>query len=301
MRFSPCLVALICVVAVLALSTASLFVRIAQVHAPSMVIAAYRLGLCTVVLTPFALTFKREELRSLSTRDLGLAGLAGVFLAFHFATWIASLEYTPVASSVVLVCTSPLFVALLAPITLKEPLSLRIFTGVGIAVAGGIIISLADAGAPSCKDARFSETAILGNCLALAGAVMVAGYFLVGRSLRSRVSLLTYVFLTYGSATLVLTALVPAAGQSFFGYSPTAYFWFLLLALIPQLIGHSTFNWVLRYVAAAKVSILVVAEPVGAIILAGIVLAEVPGPVQIAGAALVLGGIYLVSVERKPP
>ena len=121
--------------AILAVSTASIFIRLAQEHAPSLVIAAGRLTLATLILAPIAWTQKRAELRSLSRSELGLALLSGFFLALHFATWISSLEYTTVASSVVLVSTVPLWVALLSPVLLKEPVTRLVLAGMALAAA----------------------------------------------------------------------------------------------------------------------------------------------------------------------
>ena len=134
--------------------------------------------------------------------------------------------------------------------------------------------------------------------MALLGAMMVAGYFLIGRRLREKLSLLNYVFLTYGTAAVIAVAVVPLAGQSFTGYPPKAYLWFILLALVPQLMGHSTFNWALRYLPAANVSLIILGEPVGTILLAYIFLHEAPGPVKLGGAALILAGLIAKGTTR---
>jgi drug/metabolite transporter (DMT)-like permease len=286
---------LACAVAILAISTASIFIRFAQEYAPSLVITAWRLTLAAAVLFPIAWLRHRAEWRGLTRRDLGSAFLSGVFLAFHFATWITSLEYTSVASSVILVCTSPLIVALAAPFVLREPLTRNLLAGVLLAVAGGAVVALADAGS---APAAHAPRPLLGNALALLGAFLVAGYFMIGRRLRAHWSLLTYVTLTYGSAALVALALLAATGSRPVGYPPAAYLWFALLAFVPQLAGHSTFNWALRYLPAANVSLLVLGEPVGTILLACLILHEAPGPMKILGGTLVLGGIYLGSRPR---
>lgn len=289
----------VCVLAVLALSTASVFVRKAQATTPSLVVAAYRLALAALILAPFALTRGRAELRRLTRRDVLLALASGAFLALHFATWITSLELTSVASSVVLVCTSPLFVALLAPIFLKESLTWSVLGGALLAVAGGAVVSISDAGGAAAADSA-ARSALAGNLLALAGAVTVAGYFMLGRRLRAKLSLLVYVFLTYGTAGVILLAVVPIAGHAYTGYPAETWLWCALLALVPQLIGHTTFNWVLRYVPAANVAVLVLGEPVGTIFLAWLLLAgEAPAALQLTGAALVLAGIYLVARGKR--
>jgi drug/metabolite transporter (DMT)-like permease len=289
-------------VGILAVSTGSIFVRNAQEYAPSIVIAAYRLVLATLFLAPVALLRSNEELRSLRRPDLILAALSGFFLSLHFATWITSLQYTTVASSVVLVSTSPLWVALLSPLVLKEPLTRPIQIGMGLALAGTVIVGLSDTCAwtesglacPSVSEVLRGE-AFLGDLLALIGAWMAAGYLLIGRRLRVGITLLPYVFVVYGVAGGFLVAFMLAAGQSPFGYPPQAYLWFLLLALVPQLVGHSTFNWALGYLSAAYVSITLLGEPIGSAVLAYFLLQETPTGLKIIGAILILAGIYVAS------
>lgn len=297
--------------AILAVSTASIFIRFAQREAPSLVIAALRLTFASLILAPIALTRYRDELRKLTRGDLLLGLLSGVFLAVHFATWISSLEYTSIASSVVLVSTGPLWVALLSPIVLKEPLTKPVLMGMLLALIGGTIIGLSDScsvgwssspqdiSRPSIVCPPFSEflqaKAFLGNFLALTGAWTVAGYLMIGRKLRSGMSLIPYIFVVYGIAAIVLLGIMFAAGQSPIGFSPIIYIWLLLLALVPQLIGHSTYNWALRYLPAALVSITTLGEPIGSAVLAYFILSEAPTLLTILGGILILAGIYISS------
>jgi drug/metabolite transporter (DMT)-like permease len=292
--------------AILAVSTAAIFIKFAQQDAPSLVIAAFRLTLASLVLAPIALTRHSTELGRLDRKALGLGLLAGVFLALHFALWISSLEYTSVASSVVLVTTTPLWVALAAPFILKETLKRSAALGMGLALTGGVIVGLSDAchwydSGPACPPFRefIQGQALQGNLLALGGAWMAAGYLLIGRHLREKLSLLPYIFVVYGMAALVLACLMLVSGASPFGYQPATYLWLLALALIPQLIGHSTFNWALRYVPASFVSIALLGEPIGSTILAYFLLHEVPGPLKVAGALLILAGIYAASLGQN--
>jgi len=292
-------------IAILAVSTASIFIRFAQREAPSLVIAALRLTVASLILAPLALTRHRDELRKLTRVDWLLGLLSGLFLAVHFATWISSLEYTSVASSVVLVSTGPLWVALLSPIFLKEPLTRSVLGGMLLALLGGAIIGLSDScqlenGLVCPPLSQFVQgTAFLGNFLALAGAWTVAGYLVIGRRLRARMSLIPYIFVVYGIAAIVLLMIMVAAGQSPIGYSPTFYLWIILLALVPQLIGHSTYNWALRYMPAALVSITTLGEPIGSAVLAYFILRETPTLLTILGGVLILLGIYLASRRRS--
>ena len=296
-------------IAILAVSTASIFIRFAQREAPSLVIAALRLTFASLILAPVAIGRYRDELSKLTQGDLLLGLLSGIFLAIHFATWITSLEYTSVASSVVLVSTGPLWVALLSPIFLKEPLTRPVVLGMLLALLGGTIIGLSD----SCQMNLSGTTRLtcpplsqfvqgktfLGNFLALAGAWTVAGYLMIGRKLRVGMSLIPYIFVVYGIASVILLAIMFVAGQHPTGHSPIFYLWILLLALVPQLIGHSTYNWALRYLPAALVSVTTLGEPIGSAILAYFILLETPTPLTILGGVLILAGIYLASRTKK--
>lgn len=298
---------LVLVLGVLAVSTSSILVRLAQNHAPSLVIAAYRLTLSSLVLAPIALTSHRRELSNLRPVEIILALISGIFLAIHFAAFISSLEYTSVASSVVLATSTPLWVALLAPIILKEPLTRPLFTGMVLALLGSAVVGLSDA----CSridyrlvcppiSAFLGNQSILGNLLALGAAWMAVGYLLIGRRLRAKVSLVAYIFLVYGMAALVLNLIMVLASQSPLGYPLQAYLWFVMLALVPQLLGHSTYNWALGHLSATYVSIAVIGEPIGSTILAYLILKETPSALELFGAILILAGIYLAShYERK--
>lgn len=287
---------------ILAASTASLFIRFAQTQAPSLAIAALRLSLAALILTPLALTQRLAELKGLSRSQVSLLIASGLLLSLHFATWISSLEYTSVASSVVLVTTSPLWVALISPILLKESLSRKAAIGLAVALAGSAMVGMAQAcviekGVFICEDfsSVFSGRAMWGNFLALAGAWCAAGYLIIGRRVRSSISLLSYTFFVYGIAALGLVGLASLFGQTLAGYSPEVYGWCFLLALFPQLLGHSSFNWALKHISVNFVSLALLGEPVASVILAMIFLKETPTILEIVGGITILGGIYLSS------
>ncbi len=293
------------VIAILAVSTASIFVRFAQREAPSIVIAALRLGFAVVAIAPFAIIRYRSELRKLNRHQLLLAALSGGFLAVHFAAWITSLEYTSIVSSVVLVSTGPLWVALFSPLFLKEPLIRPVLIGMLLALLGGTVIALGDSCqidhglvCPSFSGFLRGE-ALLGNFLALVGAWALAGYLMIGRSLRSGMSLVPYIFVVYGVAAVALFAAMFASGQRPTGLSGMTYAWILLLALIPQLIGHSTFNWILRFLPVTLVAITTLGEPVGSAVLAYFILKELPASLTIFGGLLILAGIYISSRKHR--
>lgn len=293
---------LVLFVGILAVSTASIFIRVAQLEASSLVIAAYRMTLAGLILMPFALPEAVHAVRALSARQKGLVVLSGLFLAVHFASWITSLEYTTVASSVVLVTTTPLWVAILSPIVLKEKIQRETWFGLILAMAGGVLVGVQQAcslqaGQIQCLPLSdfFGGKAWLGNLMALFGAFMAAGYMLVGRQVRPVLSLFSYTFWVYSIAAVVLLGFVAAAGQPMTGYSTLTYLLFGLLALIPQVIGHSSFNWALKYLPAAFVSLALLGEPVGTTILAVIFLQEVPGIIELSGGIMILAGIFLAT------
>jgi len=292
--------------AILAVSTASIFIRLAQTDGvPSLVIAAMRLTIATLLIAPVALTRHGAEIKSFTRNQVILGAVSGLFLSTHFATWISSLEYTSVASSVVFVTTGPLWVALLSPMLLNEKLTRVAIVGLGLALMGGTVIGLSDAcviqNGFQCPELGqiLQGRAMWGNFLALAGAWAATGYLIIGRKLRSGMSLIPYIFLVYGIAAVVLVIIMFAAGHSPFGYGAKTYGWLFLLAAVPQLIGHSTYNWALGYLPAAFVAVTTLGEPIGSVILAFFILNETPASVTIIGGILILIGIYLASRNNK--
>ncbi len=276
-------------IGVAAMSFASIFIRFCE--APPLVIAAYRLTLATLILLFLALPKTLRESRRLSRREMLPSLLAGLFLCFHFAFWITSLQYTSVASSVIFVTTNPIFVGIASSFLLRERISAVLFLSILVAVVGGIIIGWGDLGK--------GQGHLYGDFLSLLGAIMATGYLLVGRSVRQKVSLTTYITLVYGVAAFFLILLALFNGDPLFGYAPKEYILFLLLAVGPQLIGHSSLNWALRFFSATLVAVFILGEPIGASILAYYILGENPGPTLIWGGALVLAGIYLSVREEK--
>src|SRR5512146_718785 len=238
---------------ILIVSTSSIFIRFAQREASSIVIAAYRLSLATIILLPIVWFGYRDELFHLKRKQLALVVVSGIFLGFHFATWITSLEYTTVASSVVLVSTTPLWVALLSPLVLRERPTRMVAVGMVVALIGGTLVGLSEscqigAGGIACPPASvfMQGEAFLGNLLALAGALCAAAYLLAGRFLRPTMSLVIYIFTVYGTAALALIGMALVSGKPLAGFSPAVYIFFLLLAAGPQLLGHTSFNYGLR-------------------------------------------------------
>ncbi|HEY90360.1 MAG TPA: DMT family transporter [Dehalococcoidia bacterium] len=271
------------VVGVISVSFAAIFIRLAD--APPLVIAAYRLCLASLVVVPAAWIRSRKELQNLTRREVILALLSGAFLALHFGLWIASLSYTSVASSVVLVTANPVFVSIASYLLFRERLGKQVIAGIVVCLAGAVLIGYGNW--------QLGPQQLLGGVLALLGALAVAGYLLIGRRLRQNISILSYAALTYSSAALLLLAAALVAGYSLFGYSPTTYGMMVLLAVVPQLLGHTSLNWSLRFVSATLVTIAVLGEPVLATAFAFAILDEAPTITEIIGGTLILAGIFV--------
>jgi drug/metabolite transporter (DMT)-like permease len=286
----------ILVIGLLATSFAAIFIRLAQEdQAPSLVLAAARLCVASVALTPLVLRRYRHELSALTMSDLKWALVSGVVLGLHFATWISSLEYTAVVNSVTLVDTNPLWVALLAPLFLGEKPGRWAVIGLCLALGGGVLVAMSGgAGKPPTRPAP-----LLGDGLALVGAFMAAVYFLIGRRLRARLGVIVYVWLVYSVAAVILVLAVMMSGQQVAGLPGQAYLWMLLMGLVPQLIGHSSFNYALGYLPAAYVSLITLGEPIGSGLLAIMFLHEWPVVLQLLGSVLILVGIGTASKEEE--
>jgi drug/metabolite transporter (DMT)-like permease len=280
---------------ILAISTAAPVIRLAG-DAPPLAVSFWRLLDATVILAPFAFFLASDELRALSGRDwLGLF-LTGAILALHFGAWITSVGLTSVAASVVLVTLHPVFVGFASHRLFGEGPRRAGWIGIGIALAGGILIAAGDASGGSSP--------LLGDALAFLGALCAAVYFLAGRSYRKRLGLLAYVVPVYASATLVLgilNLLVPAPyGGSFAGFAPADQGLFLALALGPMILGHTGLNWALKYVSAPAIAATILGEPVGATLIAFLLpqLREVPPVWTLVGGGVVLLGILLVGLDE---
>lgn len=268
---------------VCAVSTAALFIR--EADAPALVIAAYRLTIASAPLLALRMV-RREPPTARDSRATLLMLLAGVFLALHFAFWIASVKQTSVVTSVVLVTAQPLFVAIASGPLLGERPAASTWLGIVLAASGAVVMIADDFGAGA-------ET-LQGDLFAILGAIFASAYFLTGRNLRtSGQSWLSYVTLVYTTAAVVLVAIAIVSGDAFTGHSTSTYAFMVALALVPQLIGHTALNRSLGYLPAVSVTVAVLGEPVGATILGILFLDETPSVVQALGGLLVLLGVYV--------
>ena len=286
-------------VAIFAISTASIFIRFAQNELSSVVIATYRLAFASLFLLPFSIHPSLRALHGMSKKAIGLLFASGIFLAMHFATWIISLEYTSIIASVVLVTTTPIWVALLSPLITNDKPSKKFWVGLIIAMIGIIILS----GGPQARPNDINQAAfikrMIGNGLALLGAICAAFYVIIGRIMRRTLSNKVYTFGVYLFAALALilvTIILP--GQSLC-ITVQDLKWILLLALIPQLIGHTLINRFLGSMPAHQVSTFLLGEPVGSAILAFIFFQEVPGIGEMIGSAIILIGLIIAIVKKR--
>ncbi|TVT58995.1 MAG: DMT family transporter [Azoarcus sp. PHD] len=274
-----------------AISFGAVLARLAQAEGvSSLAVATWRLGLAAIIVTPIALMQSRQDLARLSGRQMLMAVAAGFFLALHFATWISSLEYTSVASSTALVTTNPLWIGIASFVLFRERPGLMMIGGIALSLAGSLFIFWSDS-----QSAGVGSDPMLGNMLALAGSWCFSAYLLIGRRLRAGLGLSAYIWLAYGAAGLFLFAASNIGGVSLFAHSSMAWLVLLGMALGPQLLGHTSYNWSLRYVSATFIAVVTLGEPVGSAILAFIVFGEGFAPLQFVGFSLLLVGIYLAA------
>ena len=288
--------------AVIALSFASIFItKLEQSEVPPLVIAFYRMTFATALLLPVSLALKRREIAALAGRDLVLLAVGGLCLAIHFAAWITSLKYIPIATAVVLVNSHPLFVTLASYLFLGEKPRARSLMGTLTGLAGMAVISH---DAIIGDQASTTSDAILGDSLALLGALAIVGYFIVGRMARARISLLGYVTPLYGVCSVILLIWIlvfrdPMARNPFYPYSASVWAYLAALAIVPTILGHTVFNWALKHVRPSAISVTFLGEPVVASVLAFVLFSQRPPLATFVGGAMVLAGVYLTTSARQ--
>lgn len=292
LRFPPFNPYIAVVIGVIAVSTSAILVKLAG-EASAGMIAFYRLFFAVLLMLPSIFIKYRDEIRSIKKRDWFLATLSGFFLALHFILWFESLNYTSVASSVVLVTLQPIFAFVGTYFFFGERFSVAAIISMFITLLGSVIISWGDF--------QISGMALFGDILALLGAVTVTGYFLLGQQMRRNLSLMTYSFIVYGISALTLLVYNLILQNEFIGFSSDTWIWFIALAIVPTFLGHSLFNWALRWLSTSTISMAIVFEPIGATILAYYILGEVVTSSQWLGGTIVIFGLFLfiMSTTRK--
>lgn len=295
---SPWLVILIVFIGVIAISTGAILVRLATASAGitrvgfSLVISSARLTFSALIILPMWSTIKW---RSLQKEALFYAGMAGICLAFHFAAWITSLSYTSITASTTLVTTCPIWVAILSKIWLNENLSKLTRIGIAIALSGGLIIGLGDVQSQSQ-----SPNPLLGNSLALIGALTISCYFILGRESQQR-GLTTggYIAIAYTVAACLLFPLPFFFQTGYIGYPKIVYLYLILTAILPQLVGHTSLNWAVNRMSPTFVTLVTLFEPVIASLLGYVFFQEVPSLIVLVGAGVILTGVAFASIGSK--
>jgi len=284
-------VRLILIMGIVSVSFAASFIRLAD--GPPAVVAALRLIFASAMLLPALLVSGklREEIRSFSSTDIMFMLLSSFFLALHFIAWITSLYFTSITSSVVLVTLSPVFITLYSVLVFREKMNSRFWAGLLIALAGCFILG--------SGDLKTGHWNIRGDILALAGAVAVAGYFLIGSRLREKVSLLGYIIPVYSFAAVFLAGFALLSGVSLLEAGRDTYLYCFLMALVCQLIGHSSFNWALKRLKAPIATIAIIGEPVGASIIAFFLVDSVPSVSEGVGGGIILAGIVMILYKNN--
>ncbi|USK59189.1 DMT family transporter [Peribacillus asahii] len=277
------------VVGVITVSFSAILVKLAS--APSGIIAFYRLLFTVLLLLPFFLIKHVHEIKLMIRKDFFLTMAAGIFLAFHFILWFESLNYTTVASSTVLVTLQPIFAFAGAFFFFKECFSVKVLISGAVAIIGSVIISWGDF--------RISGWALLGDLLALIACALATSYLLVGQDVRKRISSTTYTFIVYLFSTIVLFIYVLVAQQPLRGYPATDWMYFILLAIFPTLLGHSLFNWAIKWVSTTTISMAILLEPVGATILAYFLFGEKVIWTQLLGGAVICYGLVMFLYEER--
>ena len=267
----------------LATSTASIFIKLCL--APALAITAWRVGLASLFYYGVTRKTCGPVHKLYSKKQFALALVSGAALAMHFMSWITSLRYTSVASSVVLVSTSPVWVALGGLFFLREKPRPLLLIGIFLAMCGSAIISGADF--------YFDAQRLTGNLLAVLGALFAAVYLLIGRRLRAGMDTFPYVTAAYGSAALVSLVFIFFTNTPLFRFDARTYLLLFAIAIFPQIIGHTSFNWALKYFSATVVAVVTLGEPIGASILAWIFLGEQLSLLQFIGGAITLAGLFM--------
>lgn len=274
---------LIIILGVVGVSLSAPLVRISS--APSMILAFYRVAMATFMLLPYVLIRKGEELQKMNTKDWVLCAVSGICLGLHFSFYFESLRYTSIASSVVFVDTEVFFVALIMLLFFHEKIPLLGWVGILATFLGSVIIALSDSGS--------GGGALLGDMIALTGAVFVAGYTMIGKVCRKRISTITYTFIVYGAAALTVLVLLLIRRIPLTGYEPVDYLAALGMAVFCTLLGHSVFSWGLKYESAAFVSNSKLLEPVFASIIGVFLFREIPKLAVVIGGLVVISGVLL--------
>jgi drug/metabolite transporter (DMT)-like permease len=273
---------------VLCLSTGAIFARLAD--APAYVVAFYRTGIAALLMGVVALLRYRGEFVKISRTDMRHCMCGGLFLAVHFVAWLWALEHTSVAVAVLLVNTCPIWVALMTPFTTRDPMGRAMLVGIGLSLIGGALVVWQDLAA--------HPHGLKGDLLAILGAIAVSVYLISGRKARERLPLPVYATICYGTAALALLGCILISGTSLVGFTSSTWLAILGMALVSQLVGHSSANYALRWMSAGTIAVVLLGEPVLGGLMAWAFFGETLTAIALGGMALVLVGIVLTLPTR---
>ena len=271
-------------IGVICISTAAVIIRL--IEAPATAIAFYRLAIASIFILPLSSFLRNTNgLNQIRLQDTLMCLAASVAISIHFVAWIASLEYTSVASSVILVTTSPLIVAFLSKLFFQEHLHKNVYVGIALGLIAAVVLT--------GGDSRLEGRELWGDLLAFIGALSFAFYLILGKRVRTRLNNLDYTSFVFLSASVMLFVISVIANQPLWNFDSKSIIFIVTLAIIPQLIGHSSITWALGSVRATLVSVAIMAEPVGAILLAWLILNEHPSLANLIGGLIILSGIFI--------
>ncbi len=289
------LIFFVLLLSVISVSFASIFIKLCP-EVPSISIAFYRMAVSGIFMSIFVIP-ELKNLKRIKRKTLILNILSGVFLAFHFITWITSLKYTSVASSVALVTTNPIFVGIFSYIFFKDKISINLIIGIIFSVMGSFILAFGDN--PTIEMLKEGKNPLLGDLLALFGAIMASLYIILGSRVRKEVSILNYNFITYNISFIFLFFLVLSLNIPLTGFNKASYIYLILLGIVPQVLGHGGFNWALKYVKPSLIAITILGEPIGATTLAFIIFNERLSISQMVGMSLIFIAIIIAFSGNK--
>lgn len=284
---------LVLLIGILSVSLSSILIKLTY-DVPAIIISSYRLLIASLILVSYA-KLKKISIKTKTSRDLTIAIISGLFLSLHFITWIASIKYTSIASSVTLVATSPVFVIIISFLLFGERPSLITLIATVVAILGTALIAYSDKNIASSSQ---YPAPLFGDFLALLGAFAVSIYFISGSHLRKYMQTFQYITLVYSSAALFTTIFALLSSKPFTGYRTESYIYMILMAVVPQLFGHTSFNWALKHLKASAVAISVLGEPIGATILAYIFFHQTVSQLKLLGMAMVILSIA-VSIKTS--
>ncbi len=273
----------------IAVGIASPLIRLA--NAPPIVTATYRMTLSALMVLPVFLAYSLKEIKKYTLKEILFLAIPGLLLSVHFILWITSLSYTTILSSTVLVTTNPFFVPIFSYLFFKEKTKKGLILGICIAFLGSVAIALAS------RDKGVGSN--FGNLLALLGAMAVSMYLILTRKIRAKFSLITYIFFVYGFSSVILIMVSIITRQKLFAYDKTTYTYFFLIAFLPQIIGHTSYNWALKYFSTPFIAVSILGEPIFASLFAFLLLKEKPASLEILGAVLIMFGIYLSAKQES--